>query len=127
LGECSASADFTDTLATSEDEPGLIFIGKEINGRPVIKGGNIEMLVERLTYYEKYNGEWYCSLRSTTEKELKVRLRHQVHESLHADIPIIYDTCRTPPTTHQSPKPWKWSKAMDIRSLRTSRESYSFK
>jgi hypothetical protein len=101
LGERSASADFTDTLDTTEDEPGLIFTGEKINGRPVIKGGNIEKLVERLTY-EKYNGEWHCPLPSTTEKELKVRLRHQVHESLHADLPLIHYTCGTPPTTHQS-------------------------
>ena len=55
LSKSGNSSDFSDSVATSLDEPGLIFTGEMINGRPVIKGGNIGKLVERLTY-EKYNG-----------------------------------------------------------------------
>jgi len=54
----SVSSDFSDAVATTEDEPGLLFTGERVNGRPVIKGGNIEKLVERLTY-EKYNDTKY--------------------------------------------------------------------
>lgn len=51
------SGDFAKDAAPAEveqDEPGLIFTGELENGRPVIKGGSIEKLVERLTY-EKYH------------------------------------------------------------------------
>jgi len=33
-----------------EEEDGLVFTGEVANGRPIIKGGRIEKLVERLTY-----------------------------------------------------------------------------
>ena len=55
----SDSGDFTGSIIeedfAEEEEEGLIFTGERINGRPVIKGGNIEKLVERLTYH-KFNG-----------------------------------------------------------------------
>lgn len=55
--EQNESSDYTDSVAqATQDEPGLVFTGEMLNGRPVIKGGNIEKLVERLTY-EKYNGK----------------------------------------------------------------------
>ena len=53
------SGDFSPAAVTKiEDEPGLLFTGELLNGRPVIKGGNIEKLVERLTF-EKYNGLFF--------------------------------------------------------------------
>jgi len=55
----SNSGNSTDFAAAPiTDEPGLLFTGELNNGRPVIKGGNIEKLVERLTY-EKYNDTKY--------------------------------------------------------------------
>ena len=55
------SGDFSPAAVTKiEDEPGLLFTGELLNGRPVIKGGNIEKLVERLTF-EKYNGLFFFS------------------------------------------------------------------
>lgn len=64
--ESNVSSDFSDSVAVSQDEPGLIFTGEILNGRPVIKGGNIEKLVERLTF-EKYNGKF--PLKAHSKKE----------------------------------------------------------
>jgi hypothetical protein len=44
------------------EEEGLVFAEERVHGRPVIKGGNIEKLVERLTFH-KYNGEHFKSIR----------------------------------------------------------------
>ena len=58
----SDSGDFGGSISVEDEEvEGLMFTGERENGRPVIKGGNIKQLVERLTY-EKYNGMFTTSL-----------------------------------------------------------------
>jgi hypothetical protein len=46
------------------EEEGLVFAEERLHGRPVIKGGNIEKLVERLTYH-KYNGSLFGQTQKT--------------------------------------------------------------